>query len=226
MHELADRRSRLGRIVRGERNRAGLRPTASAMPTPSLLRSLIELAACDDLDRLLDDSITLIERELAVHAAIELRDHDDTRFIRGDVPREQAVHRTWIGIRYTIGAIYVHAPPREPADIELVATQVAPLAERLLDRDASQRRTLQDDIKLLYERRIRDALLRHDWNASAVARELSIGRGRVAEVANRWRSRAEHPFHNRTSDVIANNNSQRTVQSNNDSILRTSTRFL
>jgi hypothetical protein len=59
----------------------------------------------------------------------------------------------------------------------------------LIEREESRRRTLRDDVARLTDRRIRDELVRFDWNASAVARQLSVGRGRVGKVTRRWRPR-------------------------------------
>lgn len=164
------------------------------MSPPAFLRGLVELATCETVDALLDHAVALVERELGVRASIELFDRDDLDLSRGIAPSEAArtaPYRTWIGTRYTVGAIYLGDAPADVESIELLACQLAPLAERLVEREASERRTIREDIARLYERRIRDALLRHDWNASAVARELGVSRGRVAEVARRWRTRNE-----------------------------------
>jgi hypothetical protein len=156
------------------------------MCTPAFLRALVELAACDSLDALLDATLALLERELGVRAWIELRQHDGRQIIRGHA-RAAATHRMWIGVHYTLGAIYVDEPDVDAEPIELLARQLAPLAERLLDIESSQSRTIREDVDLLYERRIREALVRRDWNASAVARELAVSRSRVAEVVRRWK---------------------------------------
>ncbi|HEY5950732.1 MAG TPA: hypothetical protein VIV40_34810, partial [Kofleriaceae bacterium] len=88
---------------------------------------------------------------------------------------------------YTLGVIRVNANDGGEEEIELLAKQLAPAAERLIEREASATRTIRDDIDRLYERRIRDALVRFDWNASAVARELCVSRSRVAAVNRRWK---------------------------------------
>jgi hypothetical protein len=160
------------------------------MATPALLRGLLELSTCETVDALLDAALSLLGRELGVRGRIELWDGEDTRVERGEPADHPAAHRTWIGIEYTLGTIELCAPPAVPDEIELLAQQLAPLAERLMEREASQRRTIRDDVERLYERRIRDALGRHDWNFSAVARELVVSRNRVAEVARRWRMRS------------------------------------
>lgn len=160
------------------------------MATPAFLRALVELSTCETVDALLDAAVSLLGRELRVRGRIELWDGEDTHVTRGESVDERAVHHTWIGIEYTLGAIVLCAPPADSDAIELLAQQLAPLAERLVEREASQRRTIRDDIERLYERRIRDALGRHDWNFSAVARDLVVSRNRVAEVARRWRMRS------------------------------------
>ena len=171
------------------------------MPTPDFLRSLIELATCESVDQLLDHAHRLLERSLGLRTRIELWDDDDTHYVRGDAIHSTARHCTWIGVQYTIGAIHVLVPPADAAAVELLANQLAPLAERLLEQHASQRRSIRDDIARLYDRRIRDALMNNDWNASAVARTLRVGRGRVAMVAQRWRSRTEHVFRNQPEPI-------------------------
>jgi hypothetical protein len=219
-----------------------------ASPSPTFLHALVDLAACDDLDDLLDATEAILDRELRLHGAIELWAVDDSRFACGHV--DAPVHTIWIGIRYTVGAIHIAAPtpgaihvaaptpaaassnsaaltaaalPATTRDaLQLLAQQLAPLAERLLDREASKRRSIRDDIKLLYERRIRDALIRRDWNISAVARELRVGRTRVGQVAHHWRSRSEQLFCARASTAIANNNSDHEVQPKNDYVLNRS----
>jgi hypothetical protein len=215
-------------------------PSSRASPSLTFLRALVDLAACDDLDDFLDTVHSILTCELRVHAAIELWSADDTRHRRGQV--DATTHTTWIGISYTMGAIRVAAPPAAGASsntaaltapalpaatrdaLDLLAQQVAPLAERLLDRDASARRTIRDDIKALYERRIRDALIRHDWNVSAVARELRVGRTRVGHVAHRWRSRSEQLLCDKPAAAIANNNSDDKVRVNDDFGLNRSAR--
>ena len=156
------------------------------MPSDGFLRSLIDLAACETLDALLDATSALIESELGLQSFIEFWNADGDRFTRGTTLGDDA-HRTWVGIRYTLGAIHVTGTSIPTEELELLACQLAPLAERLIDHTTAQRRTIRDDIAMLYERRIRDALVRFDWNASAVARELAVGRARVARVVRRWR---------------------------------------
>jgi hypothetical protein len=190
------------------------------MLTPGFLRALVELSTCDSVDLLLADTVALLLRELRLRALVELWSDDDTRFVCGEPCH--AAHTTWIGFDYTLGAIRLRATPPDPHAIELLACQLAPLAERLLDRELAQRRTIREDIVHLYERRIRDALIRHDWNASAVARELNVGRGRVAEVSRRWRVRSKQMFWNRTARVITSSNENNKVESHDDSLLRDS----
>lgn len=169
------------------------------MATPAFLRGLVELATCESVDALVHHATALLERELGVRASIELFDGDETHVVRGDAAPDSAPHRTWIGARYTIGAIYLSTAPADVESIELLACQLAPLAERLIEREASERRTIREDVERLYERRIRDALIRCDWNASAVARELFVSRGRIAEVARRWRMRSVAVFRTGTT---------------------------
>lgn len=152
------------------------------MPTLSFLQSLVELATCDSTDVLLVQAVSLLERELGMRARIELWD-EHALFARGEA---QAAHVEWIGVTQTLGAIYLEGAPAERVVVELMAMQLAPLVERLVEVELSRRLTIREDIERLYERRIRDALGRHDWNASAVARELAVGRGRIARVVRRW----------------------------------------
>lgn len=159
------------------------------MARPAFLRSLVELSTCETVDALADAAFALLGRELGGRGRLELWDGDDTHVTRGDPVDQREAHRTWIGIEYTIGVIELSAHPADREAVELLAQQLAPLAERLMEREASRRRTLREDIERLYERRIRDALFRWDWNFSAVARELVVGRGRVAEVARRLQTR-------------------------------------
>jgi hypothetical protein len=165
------------------------------------LRALIELAGCDDVDALLDAASALLLRELEIHARIELWDLDGTRFVRGELTH--VAHTTWIGVRYTVGAIHLDRPPVAADDIALLASQLAPLAELLLERASSRRRTIRAEVALVYERRIRDALIEHDWNVSAVARSLSVSRNRVTAVARKW-TRIDPLFRTRADDVIVN----------------------
>lgn len=169
------------------------------MATPGLLRALVELSTCETVDALLDAAFSLLGRELGVRGHLALWDGDDTHVTRGEPVSAGAAHRTWIGIEYTLGAIELCAAPADPDDVELLAQQLAPLAERLMEREAAQRRTIREDVDRLYERRIRDALRRHDWNFSAVARELVVSRNRVAEIARRWRARG--PVDGRASAI-------------------------
>jgi len=161
------------------------------MSTPPFLRSLIDLATCESIEALLDDAITLLERHLGVRGYVDVWDGAGERFYAGALFLANAVHCTWIGTRYTIGAIRLQVAPSEPGDIELLARQIAPLAERLLAHEASQRRTIRDEIDRVYERRIHEALIRCDWNVTAVARELGVGRTRVIEVTRRLRARSQ-----------------------------------
>jgi hypothetical protein len=155
------------------------------MSTQGFLRAVVELAACESVPSLLVNAVTVMESELGVRASIELWDVDGSRFFHGDT--NATTRPTWVGTRYTIGAIHVGVDC-DPAAVETLARQLAPLAELLMDRDASQRRTIREDIERLYERRIRDALVRSDWNASAVARELAVSRNRIASVARRHKA--------------------------------------
>jgi hypothetical protein len=160
------------------------------MATETFLRALVELATSDSLDRLLDGALHVIERDIGLRGRIELWDGDGTRFMRGESPRnDNGAHRTWIGVHYTVGAIELEAPPTAIEDVELLAGQLAGVAEQLIERETAQRRTIREDIDRLYDRRIRGALIRNDRNASAVARELRVSRGRVAKVILRWRKR-------------------------------------
>jgi hypothetical protein len=171
------------------------------MATPEYLRALIDLATADDVDALLETAVALLIRQLEMHARIELWDLDGTRYTRGELT--QVAHTTWIGIRYTVGAIHLDRSRVASEDIALLAAQLAPLAERLLERAGWQRRTIREDIALVYERRIRDALIQHDWNVSATARALSVSRNRVTEVARRW-TRIDPMFRSGAGDVIVN----------------------
>jgi transcriptional regulator with GAF, ATPase, and Fis domain len=160
------------------------------MAREAFLANVVELAACESLQELLDRAALLHGAELGVRSHIEVWDTNATAFATGQRFDVSAAHCTWIGIEYTIGAIYIDAAAVDAAVVDLLARQLAPLAERLMEREASQRRTIREDIERLYDRRIRDALMRLDWNASAVARELFVSRSRVADVARRWRSRS------------------------------------
>ena len=155
------------------------------MPTSGYLQALVELAARDSIDALLDQAVALLERELGTRARIEIWD-DAGLYARGDAA---AIDIEWIGISHTIGAIYLERAPAERCAVELMALQLAPLAERLVDLEASRRLSIRDDIERLYDRRILDALARSDGNASAVARELRVSRNRVAKVMRRWTTR-------------------------------------
>lgn len=161
------------------------------MSTPLFLRSLIDLALCESVETLLDDAITLLESHLALRGYIEVWDGAGGRFCAGPLFLTNAVHSTWIGTRYTMGAIRLQVAPSEPGDVELLARQLAPLAERLFTHEGSQRRTIRDEIERVYERRIHEALIRCDWNVTAVARELGVGRMRVIEVVRKLRSRSQ-----------------------------------
>ena len=156
------------------------------MSSPGFLKALVELASCDSLEVLLERTANIIEHELGVRGFVELWDRDGTRFSCGESCSTEA-HRTWVGVRYTIGAIYLPRSPDDLDDVELLATQLAPLAERLIEAERSAQRTIREDVAGVYERRIRDALIRFDWNTSAVARALSVSRNRVAAVARRWK---------------------------------------
>jgi len=159
------------------------------MATPSFMWALIDLARCDAINELLKAAVSLLEYELRVSTFIEVWSEDGKRFVAGDLTCANAPHRTWIGVRYTVGAIRLQEPPSFAPDVEIAAYQLAPLAELLMERDAARRLTIREDIERLYQRRIRDALVRCDWNASAVARELGVSRSRVADVTRRWRHR-------------------------------------
>jgi hypothetical protein len=140
------------------------------MSTSRFLEGLLNLAACESLDALLETSVSLLERELGLRAYVELWDGDGTRFARGEPCSDNVAHCTWIGIRYTIGTIHLSSSPDESDDLELLARQLAPLAERLLEAQQSDRRTVREDVAWVYERRIRDALLRSDWNKTGQCR--------------------------------------------------------
>lgn len=152
------------------------------MPTSGYLQALVELAARDSIDALLDQAVALLERELGMRTRIEIWD-DAGVYVRGDAA---TVDVEWIGFSHTIGAIYLERAPDERCTVELMSMQLAPLVERLVDREASRRLSIREDIERLYDRRILDALARSDGNASAVARELRVSRNRVAKVMRRW----------------------------------------
>jgi hypothetical protein len=160
------------------------------MASDTFLRRLIELSTCECLEALLDAAAALLDEVLGVNACIELWTCDGTELKRGASIDELTAHRRWIGVRCTIGVLHLETLPADPDDVDLLAQQIAPLAERLLEHENAQRRTLREDLEHVYERRILDALLRLDWNASAVARELSVSRERVARVARRCRRRS------------------------------------
>src|SRR5687768_6732305 len=101
-----------------------------AMATLHFLRSVIELAAIESVDVLLDEALPLLERELGQRARIELWDYDGTRLVRGDAIDERA-HCTWIGIHYTLGAIQLPTLPSDAEAVRLLAGQLALIGERL-----------------------------------------------------------------------------------------------
>ena len=154
------------------------------------LRSLLWLASLEDLDALLDAALVLIQRDLAAEGCIELWYGETARFVRGVPPQSFIPHTTWIGVDCTIGVIRLEAPPADLEAVKLIARQLAPLAERAIDRHIERNLTVREDIDRLYERRIRWALMQRDWNVSAVARELSLSRTRVTEIARRYRKRS------------------------------------
>src|SRR5690606_19627482 len=119
------------------------------MAAPGFLRALVELSACETVEGLIEAAGALLVRELYVRGRIEVWDGDDTHVMRGEPVYERVVHRTWIGIEYTLGVIELSAPPADPGDIELLAQQLAPLAERLMERQASRRRTIREDVERL-----------------------------------------------------------------------------
>jgi hypothetical protein len=157
------------------------------MASLGFLHALVQLAACESVDELLQRAVFLLQAELQLTAHVELWDASGQKFVSGKPNSSDARYRAWIGTRYTHGAIYVYSGDVAIADLELLALQLAPLGEFLIEQYASTRRTIREDIKRVYDRRIRDALVRFDWNASEVARELSVSRRRVAEVSRRWR---------------------------------------
>jgi hypothetical protein len=159
----------------------------AAMSSPGFLHALVTLASCETLEALLTHTVDLIDRELGLRGYVEVWDRDGTQFSCGDPSCKDGSHCTWVGVRYTIGAIHLDRSVENPADVELLATQLAPLAERLIEIERSAERTIREDVAVVYERRIRDALIRSDWNASAVARELCVSRNRVAAVVRRWK---------------------------------------
>jgi hypothetical protein len=160
------------------------------MSSDLFLRSLVDLAACESIDSLLESVMTLLEEHLDIRGYIEVWSSAGERFSAGALFLANPAHCTWIGIHYTVGAIRLQAPPAEPEYLELLACQVAPLAERLVEHEAAQRRTIRAEIDHVYERRIQQALIRSDWNATTVARELGVGRTRVIEVIRRLRARS------------------------------------
>lgn len=171
------------------RNREELWPIRARMSNTTFLRMLIELSSCEKIDALLDGAARLLEHQLGLRGHIEVWDSDGVRRVRGSAISLRTAYRVWIGLHYTIGAIYVQSYPADATAVELLAAQLAPLAERLLEADAAECRSIREDIDRIYERRIRSALVRFDWNASAVARALSVSRNRVARVARRCRRR-------------------------------------
>jgi hypothetical protein len=158
------------------------------MSSPGFLRALVELASCESIEALLERTVRVIECEFGVRGYVELWDSDGTHFSCGEASSNDASQCTWVGVRYTIGAIHLERSLESYVDdIDLLATLLAPLAERLIELKRSAERTLREDVAGVYERRIRDALIRFDWNASAVARELCVSRNRVAAVVRRWK---------------------------------------
>lgn len=160
------------------------------MASVTFLRRVIDLSTCDSIDALLDGAAALLSQELHVSGFIEVWTCNGVKRRRGDPIDELTAHRAWIGFRHTIGAVYLAALPAEPADVELLAHQLAPLAERLLELETVRNRSIREHVEHVYERHIREALLRLDWNASAVARELAVSRDRVTRVARRCRRRS------------------------------------
>jgi len=168
-------------------NRRTWRPRTVAMPSYQFLHALVRLASLDNLERVLDAALILMKRDLGLLARIELWNGDQPPIVRGDsLPRTPTSHCTWIGGHYTIGVIRLQTEPEDLDDVELLASQLAPLAERLLERDVWRAMPIREEVKRVFERRIRDALVRYDWNASAVARELVVSRKRIADVSRRY----------------------------------------
>jgi hypothetical protein len=159
------------------------------MPSHQFFREVIELATCDSIHTLVKGAVSTLEHELKRPVYIEFWSENGDRFVAGDYECSTGAYGAWIGVRHTMGAIRLQSPPPCQDDIELLARQLAPLAELLIDYDARQRLTIREDVDRLYERRILDALVRSDWNASEVARRLNVSRSRVARVTRRWRRR-------------------------------------
>lgn len=93
-----------------------------------------------------------------------------------------------IGIRSTIGALYLEGPRERPEfgpddrkRAEWLAFYMTPCVDRLLPRSPR----LPEELKALAKQRVEESLRRHHWNVSDVARELGVTRKFVYSVIGR-----------------------------------------
>ena len=105
-----------------------------------------------------------------------------------------------MGMESTLGVIYLQRSSRHKAfeswscsAAERLAQQLAPLVERLLTRAGSNGVTLPKEIEALTQRRVTDALHRHDWNVSKTARSLGIDRKLVYRIISRYKTNGSVP---------------------------------
>jgi Nif-specific regulatory protein len=94
-----------------------------------------------------------------------------------------------LGTRLPIGVIYIQGrnafSTSDRQRVECLAQRLARVAPRLTQHNAGLRRSLADEIRDLQERRILEAMERHDNNITDVARELGVGRAFVYSVLKR-----------------------------------------
>jgi hypothetical protein len=123
-----------------------------------------------------------IETSSAVH---------DERFVELASVRQHeigAVLCAPVGLRLPLGVIYMQSTAAystlDRQRVECLATRVARIAPRLT-QSSTLRRPLADEIRELQERRVCEAMDRHDGNIAEVARELGVGRAFVYTVLQR-----------------------------------------
>jgi GAF domain-containing protein len=101
-----------------------------------------------------------------------------------------AVLCTPIGHHVARGVLYLQSArgafsPSARARAIAMAQRIVPIAHRLVGRRAGQRPRLADDVRELQERRVGEALRRHDGNIAMAARELGVGRKFMYRVMGR-----------------------------------------
>lgn len=93
-----------------------------------------------------------------------------------------------IGVRYTVGALYVqHEDTLSDEGAQYVALVARQLGIVIAGIDLLRAPVLKEEVRALQQLRVREALARHGGSVTAAAGELGVGRGFIYKLAGTWK---------------------------------------